>query len=210
MRKKVNLTKLWWRKDYAGIIKILKHPKSFQFDVNIKDSLGYTPLMLAVSDNKVRIVKLLLRHPKINVNAANKTGWSALTLATWHHNQRIIKLLLAHPRIDVHIRTALSRSSPLALSVSSNSPWKASKTIKKLLNHPKFDFSREDIQKTAFGALHTALSTEDWRSLKLLLKQPGFEPLPAPFLHLVATLATHSLHWRVLILARRYRYKYKA
>ena len=210
MRKKVNLITRCRCKDYDRVIKVLKHPKSFQFDVNAKDSLGYTPLMQAVLDNKVRVVRLLLRHPKINVNAVNKYGWSALALATKHHNQRIVKLLLRHPKIDVHIRTATSRRTPLALSVSDNCPRRASKTIAKLLKHPKFDFSREDIQKTAFGALHTALSTEDWRSLKLLLKQPGFEPLPAPFLHLVATLATLSLHWRVLILARRYRYKYEA
>lgn len=210
MRKKVNLITRCRCKDYDRVIKVLKHPKSFQFDVNAKDSLGYTPLMQAVLDNKVRVVRLLLRHPKINVNAVNKYGWSALALTTKHHNQRIVKLLLRHPKIDVHIRTATSRRTPLALSVSDNCPRRASKTIAKLLNHPKFDFSREDIQKTAFGALHTTLTTEDWRLLKLLLKQPGFEPLPAPFLHLVATLATYSLHWRVLILARRYRYKYEA
>lgn len=210
MRKKVDLTKLWWRKDYAKIIRVLKHPKSFQFNVNAKDSLGYTLLMLAVADNNARIVKLLLKHPKINVNAANQRGWSALALATKHHNRRIVKLLLAHPRIDVHIRTALSRSTPLAISVSDNCPRRASKTIEMLLKHPKFDFSREDIQKMAFWALHTALTTEDWRLLKLLLKQPRFEPLPAPFLYLVATLAINTQHWRVLILARRYRYKYEA
>ncbi len=198
-RKKVNLTKLWWRKDYAGVIKVLKHPKSFQFDVNAKDSLGYTPLMLAVWDNKVRVVKLLLKHPKINVNATNKYGWSAFLFSLYSRSPRIAKLLLAHPKLDVHSRLAQVMATPLIILVGSNShPRRSLKIIKKLLRHPKFDFSREDIKRTAAYALNSAVSHGNLLPLEFLLKQPEFvASLPKSFFDSVAAIASFSLPFKV-------------
>jgi hypothetical protein len=62
-------------------------------DINISDSRGITPLMIAaIEGSKTEFVKLLLSKGA-NVNATDKKGATALSYATAKGNDEIVKLL---------------------------------------------------------------------------------------------------------------------
>ncbi|KAF9972683.1 hypothetical protein BGZ73_004172 [Actinomortierella ambigua] len=73
-------------------------------DVNVRDELGLTPLLHAVTNNNLQMVKLLLEHPKIDVNLKDlESGWTPLHRALYQGHLRIALALLAHKDIDVAV-----------------------------------------------------------------------------------------------------------
>ena len=81
-----------------------------QFDINSFDELNNeTLLMQAIRKDKKELVKLILKHPKLNVNLKNKNGKTALDIADdYGINNDIIKLLLTHPNIDLSPKSTKS------------------------------------------------------------------------------------------------------
>ena len=72
-----------------------------------------TPLMLAVRDGHVEIVRVLLAHERVDVNQARtRDGGTALLWACHTGHVEIIKLLLAHDGIDVN-QASTSGVTPL-------------------------------------------------------------------------------------------------
>ncbi len=63
-----------------------------------------TPLIKAVQNNAVEIVKLLLENPAIQVNKQNKWKQSPLIFANMEGNIEIVKLLLEVPSLDTEVR----------------------------------------------------------------------------------------------------------
>lgn len=96
-------------------------------DVNAPNDRGYTPLMLAcecdidlpyyqaeyVMNNKLKIVKMLLNRPNIDVNAKTDNDYTALDIATETEcSPEIIKLLKQHivaQPIPKHLETQRER-----------------------------------------------------------------------------------------------------
>ena len=62
-------------------------------EVNVKDSDGYTPLMLAVATRRTRAIALLLKVPDINLMETNVAGTTAFDMAKIFGNQEIINIL---------------------------------------------------------------------------------------------------------------------
>ena len=54
---------------------------------------GQTPLIIAVDNNRVDLVRLLLKHGA-NISTTDKEGWSALRKAVYHNHLEILKILL--------------------------------------------------------------------------------------------------------------------
>jgi uncharacterized protein len=50
------------------------------FDPNSRDESGQTAMTLAAREGSIRVLDLLLRHPKIDLNAHNRAGESALMM----------------------------------------------------------------------------------------------------------------------------------
>jgi ankyrin repeat protein len=71
-------------------------PKKATMDVKRNDS----PLIIAVTDGNIELVKTLLSDKNIDVNAKDKNGETAIMLAP---NMEIFKLLLEHKDLDVNI-----------------------------------------------------------------------------------------------------------
>lgn len=69
-------------------------------DGNVLDAS--TPLSIAVNNDDVARVQLLLAHPYINVNASNNKGNTPLIAAVLSGSTTITRLLMAHPDIDVN------------------------------------------------------------------------------------------------------------
>ncbi|KAH6908117.1 hypothetical protein BKA70DRAFT_1070391, partial [Coprinopsis sp. MPI-PUGE-AT-0042] len=64
--------------------------------VNAADGDGWTPLMWAVWDGRVRVVQRLLRIEKIDINIQDPHGQNAWSLATRRRLPVIVELLEAH------------------------------------------------------------------------------------------------------------------
>ncbi|KAM7201213.1 hypothetical protein V8F20_004959 [Naviculisporaceae sp. PSN 640] len=76
-------------------------------DVNITapDSMG-TPLNRAVGSKNLDMVRLLVRHPDIDINHRNSEGktplWAAAEKATEPPSDNMVDLLLGHPKVDIN------------------------------------------------------------------------------------------------------------
>lgn len=73
---------------------LLKHGA----DVNSKDRNDITPLMRAVIENKIEMVKLLVEYPSININyqAPKKAMITPLHEAAYHGYSEIVQQLISH------------------------------------------------------------------------------------------------------------------
>jgi ankyrin repeat protein len=69
--------------------------KSGKVDVNAKDPLGWTVLMLAASSNRWGAIKELLKAPNIELNAKDNKGRTALMLAIFDEDENAARLLWA-------------------------------------------------------------------------------------------------------------------
>ncbi|KAF9161703.1 hypothetical protein DFQ26_004223 [Actinomortierella ambigua] len=84
-----------------GSSAVSKGTLATNIDINVRDEIGLTPLLHAVSKNNLEMVELLLQHPKIDVNVKDlESGWTALHRALYHGYLRIALALLAHKDID--------------------------------------------------------------------------------------------------------------
>ena len=72
-------------------------------DVNIQDEDGYTPLMHAVRNENIDMVKLLLFHPDANPNIQSKIGMTALIASVLQGSTSISNLLLSDARTDINL-----------------------------------------------------------------------------------------------------------
>jgi ankyrin repeat protein len=86
------IQKAVFKGDFNRVVALLKdHPEL----VENKDSLGQTPLIVAVNHNKPEIMELLLANGA-DVNARDAKGHTPLILAMWVYNHdKMVRLLLA-------------------------------------------------------------------------------------------------------------------
>jgi hypothetical protein len=87
-----------------------------QFDINLQDSVGQTPLFWAVIEGHKGIVQLLLAIEKVNVDSIDRSGRTPLSYAAKNGYEGIVQLLLATKKINVdsidnHGRTPLSHAA---------------------------------------------------------------------------------------------------
>jgi ankyrin repeat protein len=81
------------RDESYGLSKMLERG----VDPNLKEpQRGETPLMIAIRENAMRSLQVLLASPKINIEAAANNGDTALMIASYTHHLEAVKALLAH------------------------------------------------------------------------------------------------------------------
>ncbi|EFC49676.1 predicted protein [Naegleria gruberi] len=76
-----------------GNIETVKYGISRGVPVNVKDSLGNTPLHYCCGEGYFNIVALLLYHPKIKVDVKNKEGHTPRRRAYFHGHDDVLILL---------------------------------------------------------------------------------------------------------------------
>lgn len=132
-------------------------------DVNMKDSDGQTPLLLACQKKQAfNIVALLLAVKNIDVNLSDNNGVTPLHTSCGRGYEDIVRLLLTTPNIKVNI-TDHNGSTPLHVAC-----YKGYKDIVKiLLAIPHIDINIQD--NYGFTPLYNACSLNHVNIVKLLL-----------------------------------------
>ena len=74
-------------------------------DVNIKDDVGMTGLMVAMRQNQNSIARLLLEQPTVDLNCVDKLWTTALHHAVLSGNVEGVQLLLADRRLTTINKT---------------------------------------------------------------------------------------------------------
>lgn len=158
-------------------------------DVNGRDVLGNTPLILAAMYSQPDVVALLLKN-KAAVNAANKEDSTALIRAAT--NAEKVRILL-QAGAEVGVRTKDLRNTPLILASRRNGN---SAAVKLLL---EYGADPNDRNKYGINAFLAASASGDLDSVRLLLaKNANVNDEPAiegPYLEAIAGGMRTPLMW---------------
>ena len=142
-------------------------------DINCKNSMGATPLIIAAKEqDHIGIFKLLMAEPRVDVNWETGYHMTALSTASFHSNIEAAKLLLDDPRVDVNKissigYTALHWAAALTKNV---------KLLELFLAHPRVDVNCNLGQRFK-TALHMALANNNVEGVKLILAEPRLTSL---------------------------------
>ena len=79
-------------------------------NVNITNSHGRTPLMIAVIDDNINMVDVLLPHKDIDVNLFSG-GWTVLMFACVDDNLEAVKSLFKHRDININLRNGEGKTA---------------------------------------------------------------------------------------------------
>ena len=171
----------------VGYIAIVRNRERKGEDVNQRHSNNRTLLMFAAAKNEIPLLRVLLKHPSIEVNLADDDCATALHMAVYHGKREAVRLLLADPRVDVNQKD-LHGCTVLMVAVSEN---KITLLIL-LLKQPSIEVNLAS--SVGFTALHTAAYDGNKEAVKLLLADPrvdvnckGLDSIPP------LTLATRDI-----------------
>lgn len=76
-----------------GTVDVLKFLLEMGCDVNAQDTFGNTALLCAVENNRVEIVKYLLRQPGIQLEICNFYGENVFSIAALNDDEQIMEYL---------------------------------------------------------------------------------------------------------------------
>jgi len=119
--------------DTSEIDTIIKQTSSALFYKTVQ---GYTPLHLAINNDNLEIIRILLRYDKINVNIYDKYGFSPIFYAILKKRYDILKMLINHPSVKINYKN-ITGLSPLLFSVVLNNK----EALKILLSHSDIDIN---------------------------------------------------------------------
>jgi ankyrin repeat protein len=121
---------------------LLDSKSSLNYDVDLEDSYGRTPLSWAVKNGHEAVVKLLLNTGKINVNSKDNNGRTLLLWAAEKGNEAVVKLLLDTGKVDVDLKDSYgwNERTPLSWAVANGHEA----MVKLLLNTGKVNVDLKD------------------------------------------------------------------
>jgi ankyrin repeat protein len=133
---------------------------------NCQNEKGSCALTLAVLNNNVEALKILLAHPKTDPNIQNGGGLCALMLAVHDENVEALKILLADNRIDANIQTKKG-VTPLSYAAIFNKE----QALRILLSHDKID---PNAGGNIFSSAYSVYSGDDKEIIDFLSERTSF------------------------------------
>ena len=132
---------------------------------------GSTPLIYAINEGNLEIVRLLITKAKVNVNARDNNGCTPLYCAMYGSDADIVRELLNSTDIDINAQDVKSSQTALMVAAQNNSTHK----FEMLIARENIDLSIEDSHQRTI--LHHAGrgSTE---IMKTLLNNPCITTIP--------------------------------
>jgi ankyrin repeat protein len=150
----------------ANIVEsLLKHPK---IDLLKKDFNGKSFFMNACESGNIKIVKLLMEHPRTLI----KEKYQSPLVSAVRYNYRnydIVKLLLEHPKIDPNQKTR--KGSTALLEVCKTGDRDA---FELLMKHPKIDPNQRGALEVS--PIDMASLKKNYDMIKDIMSHPKFNP----------------------------------
>ena len=163
-----------------AVVLLLEHPN---IDVNVQDNKGLSAIKIinnsrylyiaCIVYRDIKLIRLLLRYPDINVN--NKKIGDNILLTSLKFGlgyDNIVKELLQHPNLDVN---GIGQKIPLLSLINSST---RNELTKLFIEHPKINVNVKD--KNGNSILLLALIKTNWSDnkiniIKLLLSHPDID-----------------------------------
>jgi ankyrin repeat protein len=153
------------------IERLLQFPGVNGVNINIQNTAGMNPLMLAARGGHREVVDRLLLVPDINVNVRDERGHSALMIAAQNTHPELVDRLLQFPFIDVN---GWNRDGWIPLMVTTQGGDQES--TEQLLQAPGFDVNeRHDDFGNELSVLMWAARGGYQAMVDRLLRIPGIE-----------------------------------
>jgi|LauGreDrversion4_2_1035121.scaffolds.fasta_scaffold12003_6 ankyrin repeat protein len=138
-------------------------------NIKLNSQQRINPLMIAVQNNYLSILKMILADKRTNLNRIQQDGFFALYVAAKQGNLTCLKLLLTHPEINPNFALDNGDTS-LHIAVIAGHL----EIVKQLLRHPGIDPNQPN--KIGITPLHLAAFQGNLHLLKTLLQQVNIDP----------------------------------
>jgi len=138
-------------------------------EIDVPNSYGFTPFLIACKKNNIDIVKSFLNHKKaskININAKSSTGDFPLFYATHYKNVELVKLLLDH-HADMYNEKDADKYSCYSAFIMSCSYFGTVEIMKLFLDHG-VDVNRPN--SIGIYPLSIACKSENVQHVRVLLE----------------------------------------
>ncbi|XP_044729331.1 uncharacterized protein LOC123292680 [Chrysoperla carnea] len=145
-----------------GHVNIIKILLSNGAKIDVKDNQNRTPLELAVYHSQLDVVKMLLRHKKVDINAKGKDDWTLLHIASQASNLEMVKFLV-NKGSNINART-MSGLKPIHFSAREGNK----DTVEFFLSK---GLSINELGSTNQTLLHYATKKTQFEVVKYLLTQ---------------------------------------
>lgn len=79
-----------------GTVEVISFLLEMGCDINAQDTFGNTALLCAVENNRLEVVKFLLRQPGLHLEIANFYGENVFTIAELNNDEEILNCLKSY------------------------------------------------------------------------------------------------------------------
>jgi len=151
-----------------GFVHIIKFLLDNGADVNKENDKGWAPLHVAVIFDQLESVKLLVKHPKIDLCKAQEALNTPASLAVLNNRFEILKYFITNKLIDV------TRSNTLGYClIHSAAAQGCIKALELLLKQKETNVNIEG--NNGFTPLHLAILANQLEAVKVLILQPDID-----------------------------------
>ena len=133
---------------HAGKLDLVRSALARGVDVNIKNDVGMTGLMVAMRQNQNSIARLLLEQPTVDLNCVDKLWTTALHHAVFSGNLEGVQLLLADRRLTTINKTNCMGRTPAMIAIGE----KNANCLREFVSHPSVDL---DMMTVIWGDLES-------------------------------------------------------
>ncbi len=145
----------------SRVLKLLKKQSTL---INVRNSDQMTPLMIAIHQKNIKIVKALLNLPHLSINAKDAANQTALMHATLAGHEPIITALLNHPNININAVDNLKKTALMHAATNGKTH-----IVSQLLQHDHSAINYQD--KYGNTALILAISKKNTRTVAAILNE---------------------------------------
>ena len=137
-------------------------------DVNIGDSFGDTPIMIAAKKKSLKFYKMISDKGDVDYNHVNMNGQNLMHFAAEMKDAELQKIIIENDKIDININDELERS-PLSLAIQ----YRNKSFIEAIIEDSRTDINIKDIWGCT--PLMTAIELGNEDAEHLLIEHPKID-----------------------------------
>ena len=92
---------------YFGLSEIMAHFCQVGRNMELKDDLGWTPLIWAAMNGQEAVVRLLIERDDVDINAKDRDGRTPLIFAVVNGHEAVARLLIERDDVDINAKDSI-------------------------------------------------------------------------------------------------------